>query len=81
MNHLSFRVMLAMEYLPNSRPKNIWASALQRATLVWYEPCHISFITKPSRLQTYTHWSHGMYPSPNALSEAGFLFTGNHFIF
>jgi len=81
MYRLSILIMPTMEYRPNSRPENILASALQRATHICYEQHHIYFFTKASRLQTNTDWPHGMHPSPDSLSEAGFLFTGNRFVF
>ena len=60
MYRLSFRVMPAMDYRPNSKPEYIWPSSLQRATVIFYEPRPLYFIKKVSRLQKYADWPHGM---------------------
>jgi len=57
MYRLLFHVMPAMAYRPISRPEIILASALQRATLNWYEPHYIYFIKKPLAYRR-THIGH-----------------------
>jgi len=65
-----------MVYRPNSRPeKNFHSSGylkLQRATIIWDGPRYLIYNTKTERLRSYTNWPHGMNPSPEALSAAGF---------
>ena len=67
-----------MEYRPNSRPEH--SSPLQSATIIWQGPEYIIFDTKDSRLKSYTHWPHGMNPSLDSLSAAGFYYTGIYII-
>jgi len=67
-----------MEYRPNSRPEqsSLISSALQRASILCYVSRYLTYNTKTERLRTYGDWPHGMNPSPNTLSEAGFFYTG-----
>ena len=63
-----------MEYRRNSRPER--SSPLQSATIIWQGPKYLFYNNKVSRLRSYVHWPHGMNPSPESLSAAGFYCTG-----
>jgi len=67
-----------MEYRPNSRPEK--SRPLQSATIIWQGPKYLIFDIKDSQLKSYTHWSHGMNPSPDSLSPAVFYYTGIYII-
>ena len=49
---------------------------INNATNIWNEPRHPAYISKTARLMSYTDWPHGMNPSPDSLSAAGFYFSG-----
>ena len=45
-------------------------------TRIWEGPCNPAYNSKAARLESYTGWPHGINPSPNSLSTAGFYFLG-----
>ena len=73
--HLQLGMIL---YRSNSRPEqsSLTSSALQQYSIIWDGLRYLIYDTKTGRLRTYGDWSHGMNPSPNTLSEAGFFYTG-----
>jgi len=52
--------------------------ALNRSRTVWSSPQFPAYNSNHSRLGTFGKWSHGMNPSPDSLSVAGFYFTGKN---
>ena len=76
----SFRVVAWMEYGPISRAEKIFHSSgyltLQRATIIWDGPRYPFYNTTTERFRTYTDWPHGLNPSHESLSAAGFYCTG-----
>ena len=67
-----------MEYRPNSRPEQ--SSLLQSTRIICEGPKYLIFDTNDSRLNSYTHWPHGMNSSPDSLSPVGFYYTGIYII-
>ena len=75
-----------MEYRSNSRSEYIGPDShnfpltehltMNRATILWDVPKHVAYNSKPARLRSYINWPHGMNPSPDSLSTAGFYFSG-----
>jgi hypothetical protein len=49
---------------------------LNRAVNRWFEPRHLLYCTKESRLKSYFNWLDLMNSSPNSLSEAVFFYAG-----
>ena len=84
------RPLVIVESRPNSGPENrvplhtitqdavLELYVLTRAIDNWYGPKYETYKAKCSRLQTFFihDWPHMMHLPPNALSEAGFFFTG-----
>ena len=54
--------------------------ALNRRIAVWSSPEFPAYKSKHARLATFEKWPHGMTPSPDTLSRAGFYFTGKDMI-
>jgi hypothetical protein len=51
---------------------------LYRFILRWKEPRFPNYNTHTARLQSYFTWNHLIAPTPERLSAAGFLYTGEH---
>jgi hypothetical protein len=49
---------------------------VHNTTGIWEGPRYPAYNSKVARLETYTGWPHGINPSPNSLSTAGFYFLG-----
>jgi hypothetical protein len=47
-----------------------------RAVIRWREPKYLTYSTYTARLRSYFNWPHLPEPSPDALSKAGFFYSG-----
>ena len=52
--------------------------ALNRRVAFWSAPKFPNYNSNHARLATFEDWPHGMTPSPDFLSAAGFYFTGTY---
>lgn len=77
-----------MEYRPNSNPENSKSTNLSltehyvinHVISCWNGPRYSTYNTSDARLRSFVinEWPHDfLHPTPNALSEAGFFYTGN----
>ena len=52
--------------------------ALNRSVAIWNSPKFLAYFSNHARLRTFRTWPHGMNPSPDSLSGAGFYYTGKN---
>jgi len=61
---------------PDNNDVEIEFITVHNTTKMWERPRYPAYNSKAARLETYTGWPHGINPSPNSLSTAGFYFLG-----
>jgi hypothetical protein len=73
-----------MEHRPYSKPETMSAEFRERLTLdkavsSWSAPQHMTYSSKLTRFRSFINWPHGIKPSPEDLSAAGFFYIGKNF--